>query len=99
MSQPASTITHMHTCPLVGPAPCPHVGGPILPPGVPTVLILSMPAAPAPGNTLVCCCAPDTTVKGSATVLVSSRMQVRMGDMTAHGGSVVQGAPTVLAGG
>ena len=45
----------------------PHVGGPIMPPGDPTVLIGGMPAA-------------------------------RMGDSTAHGGSIILGAPTVLIG-
>ena len=34
----------MHTCPMVDGVK-PHVGGPILPPGCPTVLIGGMPAA------------------------------------------------------
>jgi uncharacterized Zn-binding protein involved in type VI secretion len=99
MGQPAATITHMHVCPMVAPAPCPHVGGPILPPGVPTVLVGGLPAAPAPGNMIVCCCVPDTTAKGSATVLVGKRMWARLGDTTSHGGTIVQGCPTVLVGG
>ena len=45
----------------------PHVGGPIIPPCAPTVLIGKLPAA-------------------------------RMGDMTAHGGAIVLGLPTVLIG-
>jgi uncharacterized Zn-binding protein involved in type VI secretion len=36
---------------------------------------------------------------GSATVLMGGRPAARMGDMTAHGGSIVIGAPTVLVGG
>ena len=34
----------MHTCPMFD-GPKPHVGGPILPPGAPTVLIGGKPAA------------------------------------------------------
>ena len=39
--KPAARITDMHTCPMVTPGvpPIPHVGGPILPAGCPTVLI------------------------------------------------------------
>ena len=43
MGQPAARITDMHVCPMVT-GIIPHVGGPILPPGAPTVLIGSMPA-------------------------------------------------------
>ena len=41
---PAARITDMHTCPMFD-GPKPHVGGPILPPGAPTVLIGGLPAA------------------------------------------------------
>ena len=66
---PAARVGDMHVCPMVTPAvpPVPHVGGPILPPGYPKVLIGGLPAA-------------------------------RMGDMTAHGGSIIIGLPTVLIG-
>ena len=40
---PAARVGDMHTCPMVTPPP--HVSGPILPPGCPTVLIGGMPAA------------------------------------------------------
>ena len=36
---PAARVSDMHACPQVEAGPVPHVGGPILPPGVPTVLI------------------------------------------------------------
>ena len=39
---PAARITDMHTCPMQTPAfpsPIPHVGGPVVGPGVPNVLI------------------------------------------------------------
>lgn len=37
----AARLTDMHTCPMQTPGlpPVPHVGGPIIGPGVPTVLI------------------------------------------------------------
>lgn len=88
----------MHVCQMVAPGPCPHVGGPILAPGVPTILTCGLPVAPAPGNPIICCCVPDMTLKGSTTVTVGGRMWVRMGDSTAHGGTVIVGAPTVLVG-
>ena len=36
---------------------------------------------------------------GCATVLIGGMPAVRMGDVTAHGGSIVMGFPTVLIGG
>lgn len=41
----AARIGDMHTCPAVNPGPVQHVGGPIIGPGSPTVLIDGMPAA------------------------------------------------------
>lgn len=100
MGQPAARIGDMHVCPMVtpGPVPVPHVGGPIMPPGMPTVLIGKMPAATA---TSMCTCVgpPDVIVKGSMTVLIGKKPAARMGDLTAHGGSIVIGCPTVLIGG
>jgi len=100
MGQPAARAGDMHVCPMVTPGvpPIPHVGGPILPPGVPTVLICSMPAATA---TSMCVCVgpPDIIAKGSMTVMIGSKPAARMGDLTAHGGVIVLGAPTVLIGG
>ena len=90
----------MHTCPMQTPAvpPIPHVGGPIIGPGAPTVLIGGMPAA-VMGDSLVCVGTPDTIALGSATVMIGGKPAARMGDMTAHGGSIVLGMPTVLIGG
>lgn len=87
----------MHLCPMVT-GTVPHVGGPILPPGVPTVLIGGMPAA-CMGDMLVCTGPPDTIVSGSSTVMIGGKPAARMGDQTAHGGSIVLGCPTVLIGG
>jgi uncharacterized Zn-binding protein involved in type VI secretion len=87
----------MHTCPLVK-GTVPHVGGPVLPPGCPTVLIGGMPAARV-GDSLVCTGPPDAIIKGSATVMIGGMPAARMGDQTAHGGVIVAGAPTVIIGG
>lgn len=96
--KPAARITDMHTCPMVNPGPVPHVGGPVLPPGAPTVLIGGMPAARV-GDMAVCTGPPDTIVTGSATVMIGNMAAARMGDSTAHGGVIIAGCPTVLIGG
>lgn len=90
----------MHTCPMQSPAtpPVPHVGGPILPSGPPTVLIGGMPAAKV-GDMCTCVGPPDSIVKGSSTVMINGAPAARMGDTTAHGGSIVAGCPTVQIGG
>lgn len=94
----AARITDMHTCPMVNPGGVPHVGGPILPPGDPTVLIAGMPAARV-GDMATCTGPPDSIVKGSATVFIGGKPAARMGDLTAHGGTIVAGCPTVIIGG
>jgi len=78
--------------------PIPHVGGPIVGPGVPTVLIAKMPAAVV-GDSCVCVGPPDTIAMGSATVMIGGKPAARLGDSTVHGGSIVVGAPTVMIGG
>ena len=87
----------MHTCPMVT-GTVPHVGGPILPPGAPTVFIEGIPAARM-GDMATCTGPPDTIVQGSSTVLIEGMPAARMGDMTAHGGQIVVGSPTVMIGG
>jgi uncharacterized Zn-binding protein involved in type VI secretion len=84
----------MHTCPMVT-GVVPHVGGPILPPGAPTVLIAGLPAARM-GDMCVCVGPPDTIVMGSTKVMIGGQPAARMGDPTAHGGVIVLGAPTVM---
>ena len=97
MGQPAARTTDMHVCPMFN-GPVPHVGGPIIPPCAPTVLIGSMPAARI-GDMATCVGPPDSIVKGSATVLISNMPAARMGDNTSQGGVIVVGCPTVLIGG
>jgi uncharacterized Zn-binding protein involved in type VI secretion len=99
MGQPAARVGDMHTCPMQTPAtpPVPHVGGVILPPGCITVLLVNQPAARTTDRA-TCVGPPDVIVKGSATVLIQNLPAARMGDQTAHGGTIVMGAPTVLIG-
>lgn len=94
---PAARVTDMHACPMVN-GTVPHVGGPVIGPGVATVLIGGMPAAVV-GDSCTCTGPPDTIVAGSATVLIGGRPAARLGSSTSHGGTVVAGLPTVLIGG
>ncbi len=74
-------------------------------PGVPTVLIGSLPAAVV--GDLHTCAFPPPAVhpptpfpKGSATVLIGGRPALRVGDMAGCGAPILPpGCPTVLIGG
>src|SRR5215471_11033297 len=96
---PAARVSDMHTCSMVTPGvpPIPHVGGPILPAGCPTVLIGGQPAARV-GDMAMCVGPPDVIVVGAMNVLIGGQPAARMGDNTAHGGVIVMGLPTVLIG-
>ncbi len=96
MGQPAARATDMHVCPMVT-GIVPHVGGPILPPGCPTVLIQSLPAARATDQA-TCVGPPDMIAMGSPTVLIGNMPAARMGDPCGHGGTIVLGCFTVLIG-
>ena len=99
MGMPAARVGDMHVCPMVTPGtpPIPHVGGPILPPCMPTVITCGMPQARV---TDMCTCVgpPDSIATGSPMVLVGNLMAARMSDSTLHGGIIMMGAPTVLIG-
>jgi uncharacterized Zn-binding protein involved in type VI secretion len=94
---PSARLIDMHICPAFN-GPQPHVGGPIVGPGMPTVLIGGLPAARV-GDTCVCAGPPDVIVTGSATVMIGGAPAARMGDQTAHGGVIVVGCPNVMIGG
>jgi uncharacterized Zn-binding protein involved in type VI secretion len=98
--KPAARLTDMHQCPMQTPGlpPIPHVGGPIVGPGAPTVLIGGLPAAVL-GDSCVCVGPPAMIVMGSMTVLISNKPAARIADPTAHGGLIVAGCVTVLIGG
>jgi uncharacterized Zn-binding protein involved in type VI secretion len=93
---PAARVGDMHVCPMVT-GVVPHVGGPILPPGCPTVLIGFMPAARV-GDLAVCAGGPDVIALGSMTVLIGGQPAARIGDLTVHGGVIVAGEMTVIIG-
>lgn len=97
MGKPAARLTDIHVCPM-STGPVPHVGGPVISPGIPTVLIAGLPAAVV-GDLCTCTGSPDSIVMGSTTVLIGGKPAARIGDTTAHGGSIVLGAFTVLIGG
>jgi uncharacterized Zn-binding protein involved in type VI secretion len=73
----------------------PHVGGPIVSPGAPKVLIGGLPAARMT-DMVTCVGPPGTIVAGSPKVLIGGMPAARLGDSTAHGGSIVLGCFTVI---
>ena len=87
----------MHLCPMIT-GVVPHVGGPVLPAGCPTVLIGGLPTARV-GDMCTCTGPPDTIAAGSGTVLIGGSPAARLGDSTAHGGVIIIGCPTVIIGG
>jgi len=94
---PAARVTDMHVCPMVT-GVVPHVGGPILPPCCPTVMIGFLPAARVT-DMAVCAGGPDVIAMGSTSVMIGFLPAARLGDMTAHGGVIILGCPTVIIGG
>ncbi len=96
MGMPAARLTDMHVCPMFT-GLVPHVGRPVAGPCCPTVLIGGLPAARV-SDLLVCVGPPDVIVKGSTGVFIGGMPADRLGDLTAHGGKIVVGWPTVLIG-
>ena len=96
MGMPAARVGDMHVCPMVT-VLVPHVGGPILPPCCPTVLTGDMPQARVT-DMATCVGPPDVIALGSFTVLVGGLFAARLGNLTANGGTIVLGLPTVLIG-
>ena len=93
----AARVTDPHVCPMVT-GLVPHVGGPILPPCCPTVMIGFLPAARV-SDMAVCVGPPDMIAMGSSSVIIGGMPAARMGDSTVHGGVIVMGCPTVIIGG
>jgi len=95
----AARVGDLHSCPMTNPDGSPHTGGPVLPSGgVTSVLIEGMPAAVL-GTQCTCVGPPDVITKGSGTVLIGKKPAARQGDQTAHGGSITVAAKTVIIGG
>src|SRR5690242_7815109 len=95
MTQLAARVGDPHTCPMVTPSP--HIGGPILPEGCPTVLIGGQAAARV-GDLCQCTGPTDMIRSGVPTVLIGGAPAARKGDVTQHRGVIVMGFPTVLIG-
>jgi len=96
----AARVGDPHDCPKLGPGPTPHLGGPLLPEGEPTVIIGHMPAA-REGDHALCAGVfdkSDAVAKGSATVWIGGQPAARLGDPLQHAGHVQAGCPTVLIG-
>ena len=96
MGLPAARMLDLHVCEMVT-VLVPHVGGMVLPPGEPTVLIGGMPAARV-CDMCMCVGPPDLIALGSFTVLIGGMPAAQMTSLTAHGGTVMLGDFTVLIG-
>ena len=93
MGKPAARLTDMHLCPIGGKKP--HIGGPVMGPGCPTVLIGGLPAAVV-GDMCTCTGSVDSIAAGSGKVMIGGRPAARMGDSSIHGGKITTGDPTVM---
>lgn len=90
------TLNLNHICPMVT-GVTPHVGGPIVGPGCPGVLVDSVPVS-VMGDTCVCCGPPDMIVQGYPGVMVDGTPVVVQNCMTAHGGIIPMGVTGVVIG-
>ena len=97
----AATVTSVHVCPLQTPGtpPTPHAGGMVIK-GAPNVLIGGLPAARV-SDSLLCTGPPphpDTIALGSTSVLIGGLPAAMMQSLTAEGGTIQTGCPTVIIG-
>ncbi len=95
MPQPAAFMGSLHVCPSVT-VIVPHVGGPVM--GTAAMVQVMGPPAVNIGDTAICVGPPDKVVLASFTVMAQGKPMARMGDLCAHGGSIVLGMPTILVG-
>ena len=96
MGEPAACVNDLHRCPAFN-GTVPHVGGPILLPGCPTVFIGGRPAARV-GDMATCAGGPANILTGSLTVSIGAKPAARKADSTDHGGKIITGFDTVLIG-
>ena len=86
---PAARLTDFHQCAMMDPSvpPIPHVGGPILGPGVPQVLIAGLPAAVLGALAASAAEKPQSVrvVQQPDRVIVRKRTVVDFGDVTVEG--------------
>jgi uncharacterized Zn-binding protein involved in type VI secretion len=72
MGMPAARVGDWHECPGVDPGPIPHVGGPILPPCEPTVIVAGKPAARV-GDHAKCVPSVDTIAVGDYSIYIGGK--------------------------
>ena len=94
---PAARVGDFHACPMIS-GTVPHVGGPILGPGANSVHVGGLPAAVL-GDVATCAGALDSITAGSSSVKFEGKPAARVGDGTAHGGTILAGAFNVMVGG
>ncbi len=87
-STPAARVTDLAVC--GGPPPPP------IPPGTPAPVAMAMATAFAAA--LAGIGPPDVIALGSFKVFIGGMPAARMTDLTAHGGTIMIGCPTVLIG-
>ena len=97
MGMPQARVTDMHVCPMVTGRSFRTWAGRFC---RPARLQFWSGALPAARVTDMCVCVgpPDVIALGSFTVLIMNLPAARIGDMTAHGGTIVLGMFTVLTG-
>ncbi len=93
---PVARLTDMHTCPMVT-VLVPHVGGPIVGPGFPGMLVGGIPVA-CVGDVVTCVGPPDAIAPpGAPNFLIAGRPVARVTGMTVHGGVIVgPGSPQMV---
>ena len=96
MPGPIATQGSMHVCPMCT-GTTPHVGGPIVGPGAPNILINGKPAA-LMGDMCTCVGPPDVIAQGAPNVFFNGVPVACQGDLTAHGGVITVGEPNVIIG-
>jgi len=96
MGSPAARVSDQHICPMTS-GTVPHVGGPVLPPGEPTVQIGSLPSARL-GDPALCVGPMDLISSASRSVVIGSKAAARLSDHCQHGGTIITGCGTVLIG-
>jgi uncharacterized Zn-binding protein involved in type VI secretion len=88
-------VGSFQACPMCDPKP--HVGGLVIGPGASTVLVNGKPAALA-NDQCACTGPPSKLLSSGSTVLIENKPVARVGDQTDHGGAVVLGCSSILAG-
>lgn len=84
---------HHHICPKVDPGPRPHIGGPVSECQQSFVTYNGVPLALV-GDKLICegSGSTDTISSGSTSFTINGKAVAGVGDLTEHGGVIVEGA-------